>query len=139
METDRTIYHADYPSRRLLDVIGDKWTPIVLFILGKGTGRHGELQRQLPDVSKKMLTQTLRRLERDGLITRTVYAEVPPRVEYDLTPLGEVFLETVNDLCAWAGRHTKELDAVKRNRAKQGPAKKAPAKKGRAKPAGDGG
>jgi DNA-binding HxlR family transcriptional regulator len=113
------VYDEDYPSRRLIQIVGDKWTPIVLFILGRGTGRHGELQRQLPDISKKMLTQTLRRLERDGLLTRTVFAEVPPRVSYDLTALGVTFLEPVTGLCAWAAVHVKELNSVRRNRVKE--------------------
>src|ERR1700682_2428911 len=111
-----TVYNEDYPSRRLLDLIGDKWTPIVLYILGQGTKRYGQMKRHLPDVSKKMLTQTLRRLEEDGLLTRTVFAEVPPRVEYDLTPLGRVFLEPVTELCRWATDHPDELDLVERNR-----------------------
>src|SRR5258708_26956917 len=104
-----TVYGEDYPSRRLLALVGDKWTPIVLYILGRGTKRYGELQRHLPDVSKKMLTQTLRALERDGLLTRTVYAEVPPKVEYDLTPLGRVFLEPVTSLCAGAQARQGDL------------------------------
>ena len=112
MSDKPTIYDENYPSRRLLDVIGDKWKPIILIILGKGMKRYGELQRCLPDVSKKMLTQTLRVLEDDGLLKRTVYAEVPPRVEYDLTPLGQSFLEPVMALCRWASGHTNELDAV---------------------------
>ena len=71
MTDNTTVYNQDYPSRRLLDLIGDKWTPIVLYILGRGTKRYGELQRHLPDVSKKMLTQTLRAMERDGLLRRS--------------------------------------------------------------------
>lgn len=110
--SETTIYDEDYPSRRLLDVIGDKWKPIVLIILGKGMRRYGELQRRLPDVSKMMLTQTLRVLEGDGLLKRTVYAEVPPKVEYDLTPLGRTFLEPVMALCRWASSHTDHLDSV---------------------------
>jgi DNA-binding HxlR family transcriptional regulator len=111
--TDKiSVYDESYPSRRLLELIGDKWTPIVLYILGQGTKRYGEMKRQLPDVSKKMLTQTLRALERDGLLTRKVYAEVPPRVDYDLTPLGRVFLEPVTALCAWAQAHQGALDAA---------------------------
>lgn len=112
MSDKPTIYDENYPSRRLLDVIGDKWKPIVLIILGKGMKRYGELQRCLPDVSKKMLTQTLRVLEGDGLLKRTVHAEVPPRVEYDLTALGRSFLEPVMALCRWASGHTDDLDAV---------------------------
>src|SRR5216684_3034101 len=116
MNNKTAVYDENYPSRRLLDVIGDKWKPIVLIILGQGTTRYGKMQRHLPDVSKKMLTQTLRRLESDGLLTRTVFAEVPPRVEYDLTPLGRVFLEPVTSLCAWAQAHQSDLEAAHTNR-----------------------
>src|SRR6266404_2009606 len=112
MSDATTVYNENYPTRRLLDVIGDKWKPIVLIILGQGMRRYGELQRCLPDVSKKMLTQTLRALEGDGLLKRTVYAEVPPRVEYELTLLGRSFLEPVMSLCRWASNHTDDLDAV---------------------------
>src|SRR5262245_53319454 len=126
MSNETTIYDEDYPSRRLLDVIGDKWKPIVLIILGKGMRRYGELQRCLPDVSKKMLTQTLRALEGDGLLKRTVYAEVPPRVEYELTPLGRSFLEPVRSLCRWASSHTDELAAVQACRRKSLRRKRAP-------------
>ena len=117
-EHDTTVYDEHYPARRLLDVIGDKWKPILPVILGKGMRRYGQLQRCLPDVSKKMLTQTLRLLEGDGLVRRTVYAEVPPRVEYDLTPLGRAFLEPVRSLCRWAAGHAADLDAVRVCRAK---------------------
>jgi DNA-binding HxlR family transcriptional regulator len=118
MSEEIVVFDGDYPTRRLLELIGDKWTPIVLFILGKGTRRYGQMQRHLPDVSKKMLTQTLRALEEGGLIKRTVYAEVPPKVEYDLTPLGRIYLEPVTSLCRWASKHTKELDVVQLNRRK---------------------
>jgi len=118
MNDETIVYDENYPSRRLLELIGDKWTPIVLYILGHGTKRYGKMQRHLPDVSKKMLTQTLRALETVGLLRRTVYAEVPPRVEYDLTPLGRVFLEPVTELCRWATDHPKELDRVETNRKK---------------------
>ena len=118
MTDNTTVYNQDYPSRRLLDLIGDKWTPIVLYILGQGTKRYGEMQRHLPDVSKKMLTQTLRALEKAGLLKRTVYAEVPPKVEYDLTALGRIYLQPVTSLCRWAAKHSKDLDAVQLNRRK---------------------
>ena len=110
------VYGEDYPSRQLLELIGDKWTPIVLYVLGGGTKRYGEMQRHLPDVSKKMLTQTLRALEEAGLLRRTVYAEVPPKVEYDLTELGRSFLEPVTALCRWATNHPDELAVVRQKR-----------------------
>lgn len=118
MSDESPVYDENYPSRRLLDVIGDKWKPIVLIILGHDTKRYGELRKQLPDVSKKMLTQTLRGLERDGLVSRTVYAEVPPKVEYNLTPLGQSFHEPVRSLCEWALTHLDDLDAVEKARKK---------------------
>src|SRR5208283_1385326 len=118
-KSDRiAVYDEGYPSRRLLELIGDKWTPIIVYILGQGTKRYGELRRHLPDVSKKMLTQTLRALEQDGLLKRKVYAEVPPRVDYDLTPLGRVFLEPVTSLCAWAQVHQGDLKAAYARRKK---------------------
>ena len=113
MTDEIKVYDESYPTRRLLELIGDKWTPIIVYILGQGTKRYGELRRHLPDVSKKMLTQTLRALERDGLLKRKVYAEVPPRVDYDLTPLGRpgedttgpsIFTAIQQDLldCPWS-------------------------------------
>jgi DNA-binding HxlR family transcriptional regulator len=115
MTDETTVYDENYPSRRLLDLIGDKWTPIVLYVLGHGTRRYGEMQRHLPDISKKMLTQTLRALEKGGLLRRKVYAEVPPKVEYDLTALGRIYLEPVTALCRWATEHSSALDAVQIN------------------------
>jgi DNA-binding HxlR family transcriptional regulator len=118
MQAKSDIILENYPSRQVLDLIADKWRPIVLYILGQGTKRYSDLQRQLPGVSKKMLTQTLRRLEQDGLLTRKAFPVVPPRVEYDLTRLGQTFLEPVAALCAWANNHKAELNTVRKNRAK---------------------
>ena len=118
MTDETTVYDENYPSRRLLDLIGDKWTPIVLYVLGPGTKRYGEMQRHLPDISKKMLTQTLRALEEGGLLRRKVYPEVPPKVEYDLTALGRIYLEPVTALCRWAAEHLNDLDAVQLHRRK---------------------
>jgi DNA-binding HxlR family transcriptional regulator len=118
MTDEITVYDEGYPTRRLLELIGDKWTPIIVYILGQGTKRYGELRRHLPDVSKKMLTQTLRALEQNGLLKRKVYAEVPPRVDYDLTPLGRAFLEPVTSLCAWAQDHRADLEAAHAKRKK---------------------
>ena len=118
MPDKTTVYDESYPSRRLLHLIGDKWTPIVLYVLGLGTKRYGEMQRHLPDISKKMLTQTLRALEEGGLLRRKVYPEVPPKVEYDLTALGRIYLEPVTALCRWAAEHLNDLDAVQMHRRK---------------------
>src|SRR6202521_3205345 len=118
MTDEIKVYDEGYPSPTLFDLFGDKWTPIIVYILGQGTKRYGELQRHLPDLSKKMLTQTLRALERDGLLKRKVYAEVPPRVDYDLTPLGRTFLEPITSLCAWAQDHRGELETAHAKRKK---------------------
>jgi len=103
---------AHYPARRLLDVIGDKWTPIVLFCLSGGVRRFSEMQRQIPDISKKMLIQVLRSLENDGLVERTVYPVVPPKTEYRLTEDGRKLHEPVAALCAWSMRNADFLDQI---------------------------
>ena len=97
------------PTRLVLDLIADKWTTLVIYLLSGGTRRYGELQRAIGGISQKMLTQTLRRLEEDGLVTRTVYPEVPPRTEYALTPLGATLKEPLSALCRWAESHLPEV------------------------------
>jgi DNA-binding HxlR family transcriptional regulator len=111
---------AAYPARRILALIGDKWTPVVIHCLSGGTKRFGELHARIPDISKKMLTQVLRRLERDGLARREVYAVVPPKTEYTLTPLGRRLHEPIAALCRWAIDHPEDLRAIeaRRRRAK---------------------
>lgn len=96
--------------REVLDRVGDKWSVYVIHLLGGGTKRFGELKREIDGISQRMLTVTLRGLERDGLVTRTVYPEVPPRVEYALTPLGETLLTTVCGLLTWAEEHRPDID-----------------------------
>ncbi|SDC16730.1 transcriptional regulator, HxlR family [Massilia sp. PDC64] len=93
------------PIRDVLDRIGDQWSFLVLASLDGGTKRFNELMRELGDISKQMLSLTLKRLEEDGFVRRTVYAEVPPKVEYDLTPLGRSFLVPMKGLVAWADDH----------------------------------
>ena len=102
-------YAADCPSRQVLDRIGDKWTVLVVIALTDGPRRYSELAARIERVSQKMLTQTLRGLERDGMVTRTVQASVPPRVDYELTPLGRSLLEPITALEQWAVAH---MDAV---------------------------
>lgn len=92
------------PVRNVLARVGDKWSLLVMHALVRSALplRFSALQKALPDISKKMLTQTLRCLEEDGFVTRTVYAEVPPRVEYGMTPRGTSFMEACRPMLQWA-------------------------------------
>lgn len=92
-------------SRVVLDRIGDRWTVLVVVALAEGRLRFSELRNRIEGVTPKVLTQTLRALERDGLLTRTVYAEVPPRVEYELTALGRDLLAPIDAVRVWAEQH----------------------------------
>jgi DNA-binding HxlR family transcriptional regulator len=96
--------HHDCEFREVLDRVGDKWTLLVIAMLEQRPtqrARFSELKRSIPGISQRMLTATLRSLERDGLLTRDVYAEAPPRVEYELTPLGKRFMQPVRGLVEW--------------------------------------
>jgi DNA-binding HxlR family transcriptional regulator len=95
--------------RRILDRVGDKWTILVIGILDGGTRRFSELRREIEGISQRMLTLTLRQLERDGLVSRTVYPVVPPRVEYRLTELGATLHQSVQSLVTWAAEHRAEV------------------------------
>lgn len=97
------------PVRDVLDQIGDKWTTLILIVLAAKACRFSEIQRLVPDISKRMLTQTLRGLERDGLVTRHVFPTKPPSVEYRLSPLGVSIQEPLAQLSAWAERHHGEI------------------------------
>jgi DNA-binding HxlR family transcriptional regulator len=96
--------------RAILDRIGDKWTLLVVATLHGERMRFGELQQRIPGVSQRMLTRTLRHLERDGLVSRTVFAEVPPRVEYELTPTGQALVEPAVTLAEWAIEHNPGIE-----------------------------
>jgi len=89
----------------VLSRVGDKWTVLVVSTLGDGPRRFNELRKALGSISQRMLTLTLRALERDGLVTRTVYPTIPPRVDYELTRLGRSLLDPVSGLGAWARKH----------------------------------
>ena len=90
------------PVRHVLDGIGDKWTILVITGLKPGSQRFSELKRAIPDISQRMLTQTLRKLERDGYVTRAVTPSIPPRVDYALTDLGRSLVAVLEPLAAWA-------------------------------------
>jgi len=95
--------YGDCPVRNVLDRIGDKWSILVISLLGEGgTLRFNELNHKIGNISQKMLTVTLKSLEADGLLTRKIYPVIPPRVEYTLTPLGESLLPAVEKLTLWA-------------------------------------
>jgi DNA-binding HxlR family transcriptional regulator len=98
--------------RDLLDRLADKWSLLVVELLGPGTRRFSELRRQIDGISQRMLTLTLRHLERDGLVNRTVYRVVPPHVEYRLTPLGAGLLEAIGPLVAWTRAHRDDITAA---------------------------
>ena len=101
-------------AREMLVRVGDKWSVYVIHVLGDaGTLRFGELLRSVDGISQRMLTVTLRGLERDGLVSRAMYPEVPPRVEYALTPLGATLRDIVRSLIVWSGAHLAEVDAAR--------------------------
>ncbi len=110
--------NTDYercPIRNIVDRFGDKWSMLILYHLGEGgLMRFSEIHRQMYDISQKMLTQTLRRLEEDGLISRTVYAEVPPRVEYALTERGRSLIPHLTSLIGWARENFDAIIATRR-------------------------
>lgn len=97
------------PVRHVLDGIGDKWTILILTALKTGTHRFTELRKAIPDISQRMLTVTLRKLERDGFVTRTVTPSIPPRVDYALTSMGTSLVEQLSPLANWALNHREPI------------------------------
>ena len=98
----------------ILARVGDKWTVLVVGVLGNGAKRFSEIRRNLGSISQRMLTLTLRGLERDGLVTRTVYPSIPPRVDYELTKLGRSLLEPVSAMGLWARQNRATIEAARR-------------------------
>src|SRR5467141_3770721 len=106
-----SVMNAHCLSRVVLSRIADKWTALIIHVLATGTRRYAALQREIGGISQKMLTQTLRSLERDGLVARKVHPVVPPKVEYTLTALGRTLIEPLHALCRWSEKHLAELQA----------------------------
>ena len=100
-------------AREVLQRVGDKWSVLVIDLLGQGTMRFTELHRAVDGITARMLTVTLRGLERDGIVTRTIHPVIPPRVEYALTPMGRTLLDTIGQLVTWADSHLPEIDAAR--------------------------
>lgn len=105
--------HEACPIRDVLERVGDRWSLLVLERLAGGTKRFTVIRREVGDISQRMLAQTLRRLEQDGLVTRTVHPTIPPRVDYALTPLGRSFLEPINALVRWANDNHAAIRAAR--------------------------
>ncbi|MEV6274770.1 helix-turn-helix domain-containing protein [Nocardia sp. NPDC051832] len=104
---------ADCEVRQILDRIADKWSLLAIALLAGRTMRFTELRREIDGISQRMLTRTLRHLERDGLVRRTVFPVVPPRVDYELTPLGAGLHETIQALVSWTETHQREISAAR--------------------------
>ena len=100
-------------AREVLQRVGDKWSVLVIDLLGQRTMRFTELHRTIDGITARMLTVTLRGLERDGIVTRTIHPVIPPRVEYALTPMGQTLLDTIGQLVTWADSHLPEIDAAR--------------------------
>jgi DNA-binding HxlR family transcriptional regulator len=99
--------------REVLDLVGDKWSVLVVGTLGEGKKRFSELRRSIDGISQRMLTLTLRALERDGLVTRTAFPTIPPRVEYELTKHGRTLLEPIQGLAAWAFENRTAIQSAR--------------------------
>ena len=100
-------------AREVFEVVSGRWGPLAIMALKQGKKRHGELRRELTGVSQKMLIQTLRNLERNGLVAREVYPVVPPKVEYSLTPLGSSLQPLLEAVCQWSERHLGEVEEAR--------------------------
>jgi DNA-binding HxlR family transcriptional regulator len=101
------------PAREVLDLLADKWSLLTVAAIGSGVRRHGELRRQLEGISPKMLSQTLKRLDRHGLVKRTQYPTIPPQVTYELTSLGASLSGPVSAIKSWAETHVGRIEAAK--------------------------
>ena len=100
-------------AREVFEVVSGRWGPLAIMALKEGKKRHGELRRELEGVSQKMLIQTLRNLERNGLVEREVHPVVPPKVEYSLTPLGASLQPLLEAVCQWSERHLGEVEVAR--------------------------
>ncbi len=109
------VFDSGCPSRAVLGVLAEKWALLLVHVLAGGPARTAHLRRRIGGISDKMLIQTLRRLERNGFVARRAYAEVPPRVEYSLTPLGASLSEPITALDRWVERHLQDIGAAQRD------------------------
>jgi len=108
-----SVANACRPVTDILSRVGDKWSVMIVMLLGPGPRRFNEIRRAINGISQRMLTLTLRGLERDGLVTRTVFPTIPPRVDYELTPMGQSLRCPIDALGEWAFAHRDEVDAAR--------------------------
>ena len=108
------VFDAGCPSRAVLEVLAEKWALLLVHRLADGPARTAQLRRRVGGISEKMLIQTLRRLERNGFVARRAYPEIPPRVEYSLTPLGASLSEPITALDRWVELHIQDIDYARR-------------------------
>lgn len=107
------VFNQACGTRRVLGLLADKWTVLIVAALSPGPLRHGALRRRVQGISAKVMTQVLRRLERDGLVSRDARATVPPQVEYTLTALGRTLVDPLSGLCRWAAAHLEEVEEAR--------------------------
>ena len=107
------VFDGNCPTRQVLDCIADKWTVLIIRRLADGTLRFAQLRRAVDGISQKVLTNTLRELERDGIVTRRIYASVPPKVEYSLTTLGQSLCGLVAGICEWAEANIQQVQSAR--------------------------
>jgi DNA-binding HxlR family transcriptional regulator len=107
------VFDSHCPTRQVLDLIADKWTVLIIRRLADGTLRFAQLRRSVDGISQKVLTNLLRTLERDGIVTRRIYASVPPKVEYSLTNLGRSLCKLVEGICGWAEANIEQVQAAR--------------------------
>ncbi len=107
------VFYTNCPSRQVLEMLSDKWVSMVIKALSEGPSRYSELRRYIAGISQKMLTQTLRTLERDGIVSRTVTPAVPVRVDYALTELGNTLLPVMASITGWAESHIDEVTTAR--------------------------
>jgi DNA-binding HxlR family transcriptional regulator len=124
-DQERIVYDAMLaacPTRQVLAMVGSKWTGLLVQALADGPRRHGQLRTRVAGISQKMLTQTLRDMERDGLVSRTVTPSVPVRVDYELTPLGRSLQPVIAALKLWSETHIEQILAARQQYDEQGAA-----------------
>src|SRR5262245_25031124 len=116
MRYEPDVFNKDCPSQKVLRRVADRWAALIICALHeKHVMRNGQLLRKVGGINQKMLTQTLRNLEKDALVARTVYATVPPKVEYRLTDLGESIFQPLHDICRWTEMHLEQLKKIWKN------------------------